>query len=180
SDMVDTSRVEIGDAIVGLPANGLHTNGYSLARRVLPPQRFGDRLNGETIGDALLAVHPCYLPSIDALREAGVTIKAMAHITGGGLIENVPRVLPDHAAARFDRSTWTVPAIEALIVREAGLAGDEPYRVLNMGVGFCIIVRREDARRAVDAVAHGQPPLAASIVGDIEPRHSCGPAVIIS
>jgi phosphoribosylformylglycinamidine cyclo-ligase len=181
--MLDTSTIAVDDAIVGLPANGFHTNGYSLVRRVLARERWGDRVagsgpvagSGETIADALLAVHPCYLPNVDAVQAAGVKIKAMAHITGGGLVDNVARVLPDTMAARFDRSTWTVPPIMAQVVREASLGDDEAYRTFNMGVGFCMIVARRDAEKARHAAGAG-----AAIVGEIEPRHQCGPAVVIS
>lgn len=185
--MLDVSSVAVDDAIVGLPANGFHTNGYSLVRRVLARERWGDRVAGsgsgsgsgtsstETIADALLAVHPCYLPNVDAVQAAGVTIKAMAHITGGGLIENVARVLPDTLAARFDRSKWRVPPIMAQVVREASLGDDEAYRTFNMGIGFCMIVARRDAEKAREAAGAG-----AAVVGEIEPRHQCGPAVVIS
>jgi phosphoribosylformylglycinamidine cyclo-ligase len=188
--LVDTTRVTAGDAIIGLPANGLHTNGYSLARRVLPTLRWPQALPGTagTIGDALLAIHPCYLAHVRAVQAAGISIKAMAHITGGGLIDNVPRVLPGHLAARFDRSTWKVPAIAELIVREAALSVEEAHRTFNMGVGFCIVVSRDDARRSLDAAraalsAHpiaGAPDADAAIIGEIEPRHACGPAVVLS
>ena len=188
--MLDVAHVSEGDAIVGLPANGFHTNGYSLVRRVLPRERWGERVGGSTaiIGDALLAVHPCYLPYIDAVQRSGVAIKAMAHITGGGLVENVARVLPDHLAARFDRSAWKVPPIVAQVVREASLGDDEAYRTFNMGVGFCAIVARKDAEAAVAAaraaIAAAPIPWAedqtAAIVGEIEPRHPCGPPVVIA
>jgi len=177
SEMLDTSTVAVGDAIVGLAANGFHTNGYSLVRKVLAQERWGERVAGstETIADALLAVHPCYLPNIDAVQAGGVAIKAMAHITGGGLMDNVARVLPDTLAARFDRSTWSVPAVMTQVVREAHLGDDEAYRTFNMGIGFCMIVARADAERACKAAGAG-----AAIVGEIEPRHQCGPAVVIS
>lgn len=180
--MIDTSRVVAGDAILGLPANGFHTNGYSLVRRILPPSRWAERLNGSpaTVGDALAAVHPSYLPYIRALARAGIEIKAMAHITGGGLLDNVPRVLPTGLAARFFRSRIAVPPVMALVVRDARLDDETAYRTFNMGVGFCAIVAARDAERAVaaaNAALSAQPISGASpravIVGDIEP---CGPA----
>jgi phosphoribosylformylglycinamidine cyclo-ligase len=190
AEMLDGARVSAGDAIIGFPANGLHTNGYSLARRVLPADRWCDPLSatGGNIGDALLKVHPCYLAYVRAVQAAGVTIHAMAHITGGGLIDNVPRVLPGNLAARFDRSAWSVPAIAELIVREAKLGIEEAHRTLNMGVGFCLIVARADAQTALDAAQArlATHPIAAAsdaraaVIGEIEPRHACGPAVILS
>jgi phosphoribosylformylglycinamidine cyclo-ligase len=188
--MLDTLRVAVDDAIIGLPANGFHTNGYSLVRRVLPQERWGERVEGTstTIADALLAVHPCYLPYVDAVQAAGVTIKSMAHITGGGILENVARIVPDTLAARFRRSTWKVPPIVAQVVRAAGLGDDEAHRTFNMGIGFCIVVSRDEAASALAAAraALAMRPIAtaesesAAIVGEIEPRHPCGPAVVIA
>jgi phosphoribosylformylglycinamidine cyclo-ligase len=188
--MLDKESIEPGDVVIGLPANGLHTNGYSLARRVFPPPRYDERVegNGQTVGEALLAIHPCYLPCIDALRDAGIAIKGLAHITGGGLTENVPRVLPDRVAARLDRSAWSVPPIVAQLVREAKLGDDEAHRTLNMGIGFCAIVAGDRRDAALDALRNalrerpipGAERSQAVAIGEIEPRHSCGPAVVYS
>jgi phosphoribosylformylglycinamidine cyclo-ligase len=188
--MPDTTTVVAGDAVIGLPANGFHTNGYSLVRHTLDRSRWNDNVEGSatTIADAMLAVHPCYLPYIDDIRAAGVAIKAMAHITGGGLLDNVERVLPEHLAARFDRSKWSVPALMAQVVKEARLSDEESYRTFNMGIGFCIIVAGGDASKALAAAnaALSREPITgaaqpnAAIAGEIEPRHNCGPAVIIT
>jgi phosphoribosylformylglycinamidine cyclo-ligase len=187
-EMIDVSSVRAGDIVIGLPANGFHTNGYSLVRRTLAPERWHEMLGGHTIGDALLAVHPSYLTYVDAVQSAGVKIKAMAHITGGGLIDNVPRVLPEGVAARFDRSAWRVPPVMSLVVRDARLGDDEAYRTFNMGVGFCVVVAPEDRDAALSAAraAISAKPIAgastetAQVVGEIEPRHPCGPAVVIA
>jgi len=188
--MADPASVVAGDMIIGLPANGFHTNGYSLVRRTLDRDRWSDQVDGAavSIADAMLAVHPCYLPYVDAIRSSGIAIDAMAHITGGGLLDNVERVLPEHLAARFDRSKWNVPALVAQVVREARLTDDEAHRAFNMGVGLCIIVSAAEASKALsaanDALARdpieGAAQTNAAIVGEIEPRHQCGPAVIIS
>ena len=186
--LINVLSVHAGDVIIGLPANGLHTNGYSLARATLDQSRWSEPLaagSGETIGDALLAVHPCYLPYVRAVQRSGGAIKSMAHITGGGLVDNVPRALPDHLAARFDPSSWRIPRITELIVHEAGLSAEEAYRAFNMGIGFCMIVAREDAPGALEAAcaALTECPIpgvlqSAAVVGEIEPRHPCGPSVI--
>lgn len=149
--MIDTARVTAGDAIVGLPANGFHTNGYSLVRDALPPEGWQAMLSdgARTVADALLEPHPCYLPYVRAIQSAGIAVKAMAHITGGGLIDNVPRVLPPSCAAVFDASAWSVPEIETLVVRQAKLAAPVAFRTFNMGVGFCVIVGGDDAEAAV-------------------------------
>ncbi|HXW51580.1 MAG TPA: phosphoribosylformylglycinamidine cyclo-ligase [Candidatus Acidoferrales bacterium] len=188
SDLVDVSRVQAGDAIIGLPANGLHTNGYSLARSVIERSAFADLLpeGTRTIGDALLEPHPCYLTTVRDLQKAGVKIKSMAHITGGGLIDNVPRALPGHLAARFDASRWQVPPIVALVARRAELTTEEAYRTLNMGLGFCCIVSASEAQRALveantSLAGHPIPNAAgpACIAGEVEPAHPCGPRVIV-
>lgn len=188
-EMLDASRVIAGDVVIGLPSNGFHTNGYSLVRRTLPVERWGETVDGAdvTIGDALLAIHPSYLPYVDAIRRAGVTIKSMAHITGGGLVDNVPRALPDTVAARFDRARWRIPPVMAQVVKEARLRDEEAYRVFNMGIGFCVIASGDDGAKAVTAARAaiadrpigGAKGATASIVAEIEPRHSCGPQVVI-
>jgi phosphoribosylformylglycinamidine cyclo-ligase len=189
ADMLNNASVGVGDIIIGLPANGLHTNGYSLARKVLPPDRWSDPLgpgSGATIADALLTVHPCYLEIVEDVKKSGVAIKSMAHITGGGLIDNLARALGDHVAARLDASRWRRPPIIDLVVREARLSSGDAFRVLNMGIGFCLVVASQDAERTVTAARDSQKrhpiPKAvdqAAIIGEIEPAHPCGPRVII-
>jgi phosphoribosylformylglycinamidine cyclo-ligase len=188
--LLDITAVRAGDAIIGLPANGFHTNGYSLVRRTIPRARWESPLGKgpRTIADALLAVHPSYLAHVRGVQAAGVTVKAMAHITGGGLLENPPRVLPDGVAARFAPARWSVPEIEQLVVREAGLDREEAHRAFNMGVGFCMIVAAHDKAAALNAAdaalrEHPIPDLEdarAFIAGEIEPRHACGPSVVIA
>lgn len=188
-DMLDLTSVSAGDVIVGLPANGLHTNGYSLARKVLAQARWSEPVapaSTTTIGDALLATHPSYLPVVRTIQRSGVAIKSMAHITGGGLIGNAARALPDQLAARFDAARWPVPPIVALVAREAELSSDEAYRTLNMGVGFCLVVSPGDGERAARAAnkALGTQPIqgvvgSAAIIGEVEPRRQCGPGVIV-
>ena len=157
--MLDGSTIAEGDMLLAVPSNGLHTNGYSLARRVfgvddnpsvldsVPPEL------GVTLGEALMVPHRCYYP---LLEPALPHIKGMAHITGGGLPENVPRILPAGLGARFDTSAWQVPPIFSLI-REAGRVDiDEMYRVFNMGVGMvlaCSPERADEVRRLVPEAA---------------------------
>ncbi|HET7814326.1 MAG TPA: phosphoribosylformylglycinamidine cyclo-ligase, partial [Candidatus Baltobacteraceae bacterium] len=113
----DPSSVEPGDAIIGLPARGLHTNGYTLARTLIKEEEYGTAFDGSTYGDALLAEHPSYYNEVRAI-QAVATVKVMAHITGGGLLENVPRTLPQGLKAVFEQSRWTIPPImEALCKR---------------------------------------------------------------
>ena len=141
SEMIDTSRIEAGDALIGVPSNGLHTNGYSLVRHVYgldsdpsPLYEFRSEL-GETLGDALLRPHP---PYYNRLKPVFGMVKGIAHVTGGGLIENVPRVLPDGLAARFDTGAWPAPPIFTQIQEDGGIPRDEMYRVFNMGLGLVL------------------------------------------
>jgi phosphoribosylaminoimidazole synthetase len=135
--------VAAGDVLLGLPSSGLHTNGYSLARRVLPPETWGrsEPELGRTIGEALLEPHRCYLEEIQALSAVGA--RAFAHITGGGFPENVARVLPDGLAAEIDTRSWTPPPIFRLIERAGSVARAELYRVFNMGIGLVAVLPPE-------------------------------------
>lgn len=160
-----------GDAIVGLPAVGLHTNGYSLARALIAREEWDAPFDGATYGDALLAEHPSYYASVRAIQRVS-HVKAMAHITGGGLLENVPRTLPENVKAVFEQVRWKVPPIIDELVRRGDL-GDERYRILNMGVGYTLIVPVTEAAAAV-AAAPG-----AKVVGWIESRAGSEPRVVI-
>jgi len=155
--VVDGRAIRPGDLLVGLASTGLHTNGYSLARRVLldggafalddrPPE-----LGGGTLADALLAVHRSYLPHVERVAAAGVTIKGMAHLTGGGFLDNIPRILPAGCAAAVDTRAWLVPPLFELIARAGDVDREEMHRVFNMGVGFVLVVDPDDAPR-IDAL----------------------------
>jgi phosphoribosylformylglycinamidine cyclo-ligase len=139
-----------GDVILGLASSGLHTNGYSLARRVLGESKealdtFYPEL-GQTIGQALLVPHRCYFKELKPLLPL---IKGLAHITGGGFPGNVPRIIPEGLTARFDTSAWTVPPIFRLLERKGGIGHEEMYRVFNMGIGMVIIASTDNAGEIV-------------------------------
>lgn len=148
--LLDGATITPGDAVLGLRSTGLHTNGYSLARRVCDPLGYDhrpDELGGATLGEALLAVHRSYLPELDSLWQAGVVVKGMAHITGGGLTDNIPRSLPSGCGVRLRRGSWPVPPIFSFLVNRAGLDDAESYRVFNMGIGMALFVAPEDVAR---------------------------------
>jgi phosphoribosylformylglycinamidine cyclo-ligase len=172
----DPKRVTPGDAIIGLPSIGLHTNGYSLARELIPAAQWNEPFEAAgphvTYLDALLAEHPSYYGAVRAIGNAA-TIKAMAHITGGGLLENVPRTLPHGCKAVFEQSRWTVPPLMRELVRRGNLQDHESYRTFNMGVGFTLIVPLAAAERAKNAWPD------AAIVGWVEERGPGEPAVVI-
>jgi len=145
--VIDGSGMRAGDAVWGLPSTGLHTNGYSLARKVLLERaalQVGDappELEGQTIGDALLAVHRSYLTGMRAVwdtcgRDA---VRGLIHITGGGFYDNIPRVVPDGLCVHVDPTTWTPLPIFRLIQSLGDIADTEMYRVFNMGIGLVVV-----------------------------------------
>jgi phosphoribosylformylglycinamidine cyclo-ligase len=172
ADIPDKERVKEGDAILGLPSIGLHTNGYTLARALIAPEEYGRPFDGATFGDALLAAHPAYAAEVRAIQKVA-DVKAMSHITGGGLIDNVPRTLPANCTAVFEQTRWSVPPIMTELVRRGNLGHEERYRTLNMGVGYTLIVPFMDAAKAIAAVP------SATVVGFVSPRQPDGPAVVV-
>ncbi|MGE3177937.1 MAG: phosphoribosylformylglycinamidine cyclo-ligase [Vicinamibacterales bacterium] len=167
ASIVDGRSIAPGDVMIGLPSTGLHTNGYSMARRVffdvarLSPGDTPPGL-GATVADALLATHRSYLSSIVPLLDAGL-VKGMAHITGGGITENVPRMLPAGCDAVVDRSRWTVPALFQVIQRLGGIDQAEMFRAFNMGIGLVVVCTQADEDRVLDSLRRGQEPGAVSI-----------------
>lgn len=142
--LIDGSKIQAGDMLIGLPSTGLHSNGYSLARKVFEPYSLEEVFPelGETLGDALLRPTRIYVRSILPLLQEG-KILGMAHITGGGLTENVPRVLPDGLGVQIDTSVWDCPPIFTLLQRLGDVDLPEMYRTFNMGIGFVLIVHPE-------------------------------------
>lgn len=156
-DMVTGDKIVPGDVLIGLPSSGLQTNGYSLARKVIfeqEKQSLTDLVPGtkKTFQDVLLAVHSSFLKPVLAIRQAGAKIKGMAHITGGGLIDNAPRMLPKDTDAVIDRSSWKVPAIYTWMQEKGNIDPIEMYRVFNMGVGYVIAVSQKDAALALNTL----------------------------
>jgi phosphoribosylformylglycinamidine cyclo-ligase len=129
------------DVLVGLPSSGPHTNGYSLIRRILEGHDLTTRLDdGTALADALLVPHRCYVPEVERLQQAGVTLRGLAHITGGGFVDNVPRILPDHLAAQIDAAAWSVPPLFRQLVAWGGVDLAEAYRTWNMGMGMVVVI----------------------------------------
>jgi len=159
SAVIDGKTIAPGDALIGLPSSGLHTNGYSLARRVLfgaaglSAESYVAEL-GTTIGDALLAPHRSYLAAVRPLLQQRL-VKGLAHITGGGLTENVPRMLPASCVAEIRRRAWTTPPIFALLQERGDIGDEEMFRVFNMGIGLVIACAAADADRVVAALEGG-------------------------
>jgi phosphoribosylformylglycinamidine cyclo-ligase len=147
--LITGAAIRPGDRLLGLSSRGLHTHGYSLARKILFEVRGLDIHDplpgvGATAAEALLAVHRCYLPVLRDLVSAG-RIQGMAHITGGGFVENLPRVLPADCDARIQRGAWMVPELFKLLAEWGGVAREEMERTFNMGIGMILMVRPDDA-----------------------------------
>jgi len=164
--IIDGGRVRAGDICIGLPSSGLHTNGYSLARRVFAPVGWDTVLPelGCPVGEALLEPHRAYLGEVEGLWEAGIDILAMAHITGGGFIENVPRVLPGGIGVTIDTTAWDMPPIFQLIQKMGNVSHSELYRVLNNGIGLVVIVRPAEVDAALRALRGKTHPSGQAVV----------------
>jgi phosphoribosylformylglycinamidine cyclo-ligase len=153
--VIDGQAITPGDIVLGLPSVGLHTNGYSLARKLFfedagcAPDMYLDDL-GETIGAALLKPHLSYLRALEDLLDSG-TIKGLAHITGGGLLENIPRILPEGTSVQIKRGSWPALPIFELMQRIGGIEDAEMYRTFNLGIGMVIVCAPADA----DQIASG-------------------------
>ena len=160
--IVDGRTIVPGDVLIGLPSAGLHTNGYSLARRVffdvagLQPDTFVREL-GATAGAALLATHRCYLAIVRPLLERE-HLKGLAHITGGGITDNLPRILPEGCGAEVDLNAWTVPPVFDFIQERGAVSRDEMYRTFNMGVGLIMACTARDAERVISSAARSGEP----------------------
>ena len=154
SRVVNGSSIRVGDVCLGLPSNGLHTNGYTLARKVafdiagLKPDQHIDEL-GMTIAEALMMVHRCYAPVVRPLLTQ-YDIHGMAHITGGGLRGNLNRVLPKNCDAEITKGTWPVPPIFDFLKTAGDIDPDDIYSAFNMGIGFVLVVDPDDADKIAD------------------------------
>ena len=155
SKLITGKSIRAGDMIIGLPSGGLQTNGYSLARHVIFDKcgySWQDKVPGtdQSFGDALLAVHKSFLKPVSKMLEKGVKISGMAHITGGGFPDNIPRVLPKTCNAEIDRSSWEVPTIFKFIQNQGKVEDEEMYRVFNMGIGYVIILPKREIEKATN------------------------------
>jgi phosphoribosylformylglycinamidine cyclo-ligase len=162
--ILDPASVREGDVLIGLPSNGLHTNGFSLARAIcdraaaraeMDLRRFllipRPELRGGTLGDALLAVHRCYLDDVRTLRAAA-TVRSIAHLTGGGWEGNLPRALPPGLGAFVDRASWIVPPLFRMLVDWGGVVDGEAFDTWNMGIGVVAVIAASDERAALRAL----------------------------
>ena len=163
--VVDHSAMKVGDVIIALPSSGIHSNGYTLVRKVFNVEHanlnmYSDEL-GRTLGEALLEPTRIYVKSVLRCMDAAA-VRGVSHITGGGFFENIPRCLPDGLTAKIDRSAIQTPPIFSMLQRMGGISEHDMFNTYNMGVGMTVIVPKEDADRAVAALDCG-----AYIIGEI-------------
>ena len=154
SKVIDGKSIVPGDVVLGIPSNGLQTNGYSLARKLFfevggyAPDMFHDEL-GETVGEALLKTHQSFLPQLGTLLDSG-TIKGLVHITGGGFLENIPRILPDGVSVEINRGSWPELPVFGVMQRLGNVSDHEMFRTFNMGIGM-IVICSADGKDAIQA-----------------------------
>ncbi|MCD6230867.1 MAG: phosphoribosylformylglycinamidine cyclo-ligase [Dehalococcoidia bacterium] len=174
-NIIDGSSIRYGDIILGLPSSGLHTNGYSLVRKVFHVENNPSSLNkiypelGISLGEALLKIHHCYYHELKPLLSF---VHGIAHITGGGFPGNISRILPQDLAAHIYKGTWDVPALFRLIQRQGNINESEMYQVFNMGIGMTIVCSPEQAKRLTQALPQ------AKVIGEITNRKKIEPVII--
>ena len=167
--VVDHSAMKAGDVIIALPSSGIHSNGYSLVRKVFNVEHanlnmYSDEL-GRTLGEALLEPTRIYVKSVLRCMDAAA-VRGVSHITGGGFFENIPRCLPDGLTAKIDRSAIQTPPIFSMLQRMGGISEHDMFNTYNMGVGMTVIVPKEDADRAVAALDCGAYVIGEIVEGD--------------
>jgi phosphoribosylformylglycinamidine cyclo-ligase len=170
--VIDGSDVKAGDAVIGIASSGLHSNGYSLARKVLlgrKKYKLSDKPKPlkRSLANELLEPTRIYVKSVLNLRKS-FQIKAAAHITGGGLLENIPRVLPKNCAVEMDSSTWQIPPIMELIKQEGRIDQEEMYRTFNCGIGMVLVVDSKDVGKVLKRL--GKLKEKASLIGEVRKR----------
>ncbi len=169
-DIITGADVKAGDVLIGMESSGVHSNGFSLVRKVFRMERealdtYYDEL-GATLGETLLRPTKIYVKALRGIKEAGVRVKACSHITGGGFYENVPRMLPEGKRAVIQKDSYEVPPIFKMLAREGGVEEKVMYNTYNMGIGMVLAVEKEDVDNTIRAIeAAGEKP---HIIGAIE------------
>jgi phosphoribosylformylglycinamidine cyclo-ligase len=171
-DMITGEHLKAGDVLIGMASTGVHSNGFSLVRKVFEKELTCEGLNtyydelGKTLGEALLMPTRIYVKALKSLKKAGVTVKACSHITGGGFQENVPRMLKEGTHAVIRKDSYEVPAIFKMLAKKGDIAEDMMYNTYNMGIGMIVAVDPADAEKAMEAIkAAGDTPY---VIGSIE------------
>lgn len=178
SKVIDGTKVKAGDILIGLTSSGPHSNGYSLIRKVIEVAKadLNQSFDGATLGEKLLAPTQIYVKPLLALHEK-INIHALAHITGGGLLENLPRVMPDNTQANIDTSSWNTPAIFDWLQTNGNISTEEMHRTFNCGIGMVAVVDPADVDTAVKLL--NEQGVETKIIGNIETSETKTPRVII-
>ena len=169
-DIIDGSTIKAGDTLIGIASSGVHSNGFSLVRKVFEMTKesldtYYDEL-GKTLGEALIEPTRIYVKALKNVKNAGVRIKGCSHITGGGFFENVPRMLPENVRAIIKKESYPVPALFDLIQKNGNIEEHMMYNTFNMGLGMVVAVDKEDVDKTMEAIkAAGDTPY---IVGHME------------
>jgi len=169
-DLITGENIKAGDVLIGIASSGVHSNGFSLVRKVFQMteealNRYYDSL-GKTLGEALIVPTKIYVKALKSVKEAGVTIKGCSHITGGGFYENIPRMLPDGVRAVVNKDSYEVPAIFKMLMKDGDIAEDMMYNTFNMGIGMMLAVDAADVEKTMEALkAAGEE---AYVVGKVE------------
>ncbi len=169
-DMITGSSVKKGDVLVGIASSGIHSNGYSLVRRVFRMKKEAleqtyESLGGKSLGEILLTPTIIYVKALRSVKEGGVTIKGCSHITGGGFYENIPRMLPEGVRAQIQTDSYEIPPVFAMLSKDGDIAQDVMYHTYNMGIGMMLAVEASDADKTVTLI--NQAGQKAYIVGEI-------------
>ena len=169
-DLITGKDIKPGDVLVGIASSGIHSNGYSLVRKVFPMEK--EALNeykeelGKTLGEALITPTKIYVKALKSVKNAGITIKGCSHITGGGFYENIPRMLPEGVRAVVKKDSYEVPAIFRLLQKEGEIAEEMMYNTYNMGIGMMLALDPADADKAIAALKEAGEE--AFVVGSVE------------
>lgn len=169
-DIITGEHLEAGDVLIGMASSGVHSNGFSLVRKVFPMEKetlqvYYDEL-GTTLGEALLTPTKIYVKALKSVKEAGIQVKACSHITGGGFYENIPRMLPERKHAVIQKDSYPIPPIFTMLQKEGQIKEQMMYNTYNMGLGMIVAVAKEDAEAAKKAIlAAGETPY---VVGEIK------------
>ena len=179
ANIITGANIKDGDKIIGLASNGAHSNGYSLVRKIISTHKVDlmQKLNGTKLADLIMAPTRIYVKPLLALMQT-ITVKGMAHITGGGLLENVPRVLPENVVAQLDSKAWHTPVLFDWLREMGNIAPQEMYRTFNCGIGMVVIVDKGNENAALaQLMASGET---ATIIGTIRTRHGNEPQTQVS
>ena len=182
SKIIDGREIREGDSVIGLSSNGLHSNGFSLARKVLLEEKkyeMDEKIVtiNKSLGEELLKPTRIYVQPVLYLLEK-YKILGIAHITGGGLLENIPRILPEGVTVEIDRNSWTKPPIFSLIQKEGKISDEEMYRIFNMGIGMVLIVRPDKTKKIIDELK--QLNFSSYLIGRVVKRETKVPGTFVS